>query len=576
MTAFRTHTPMRALVCLTVLLGSVPALAQSSGGPTTDSWVVVPVEPGDAEDPRATQLAVRLREALGESGVAVLDDTEAGEIVEERVSAPVSELSESDINAWASSSQAALRALARADYDNAREALVAAQEVAQRAAEELNREAERAREVLDTCLFTARVFLETHQRTEAERQVRSCRVLVPEVEPRRHRHPPEVHALLERIDAEETNGGLQVTSAPSGCTVRINGVPQGETPFAVEQLARGDYRLQVECSEEEHGRVHLVRVDEGTTRIHVDVGFDRALASRPFPRLTAPEQRLEHGRLLAAALGTTVVVVAAPGSAHVLRIDPDGRASQLVMPASGDVTVAATMLQERRSMDLTGDAPEPIDAPSAPGERPRLAVATLDDERAPTHDAPRGPGLPGWRIGLGIGVLAIGAGVLGASAYLLGDQGTRGDAYAAFDGDFTDPDFARLQLDWKDARAPFMATAAISGVLMGVGAGLLAPAREGMPWWGWVTGGVGLVLGVTAVILAAGAESCANEAGTVAERQACVDGRQQRGTASLVGFSALPFVAVSLSALIQSPDSDTQVAFVPSRDGASLVLGGRF
>ena len=135
MTAFRTHTPMRALVCLTVLLGSVPALAQSSGGPTTDSWVVVPVEPGDAEDPRATQLAVRLREALGESGVAVLDDTEAGEIVEERVSAPVSELSESDINAWASSSQAALRALARADYDNAREALVAAQEVAQRAAE---------------------------------------------------------------------------------------------------------------------------------------------------------------------------------------------------------------------------------------------------------------------------------------------------------------------------------------------------------------------------------------------------------------------------------------------------------
>lgn len=569
---------MRSFVGFLVLCGAISTPAAAQPGGTTgrgDAWVVVPVEPGEAEDPQATALAVRLREALAELGTPVLDDTQASELVEERVSAPVSELSESDITTWASSSQAALRALARADYDNAREALVAAQEVAQRAAEELNREAERAREVLDTCLFTARVFLETHQRTEAERQVRSCRVLVPEVEPRRHRHPPEVHALLDRIDAEETNGGLRVTSSPTGCTVRVNGVPQGETPFAVEQLARGDYRLQVECSAEERGRVHLVRIDEGMTEVHVDVGFDRALASRPFPRLTQPDERLAHGRILAAALNTTVIVVAAPNAAHLLRVDPDGSASQVWMRADGDVTAAAEPLRADRSVDLRSGEPESIDRPGEDGSAEPLVTPDFDD----VDDEPSAPGerLPTWRLATGIGATVVGAGLLGLSAYFRSDQGNEGANYAAYPFMTGDPEFTSRQQAWLDVRTPFLTTAALAGALMGAGAGLLAPPREGMPWWGWASAGVGLVLSGVSLALALGATECGNVgAAENSVRLDCVDHRQERATAALVGFSALPFFGVALSALLQSPDNDTQVSFVPRRGGAGLHLGGSF
>ncbi|MBO6938998.1 MAG: PEGA domain-containing protein [Deltaproteobacteria bacterium] len=548
---------------------------------------MVPVEPGEAEDPQATALAVRLREALAELGTPVLDDTQASELVEERVSAPVSELSESDITTWASSSQAALRALARADYDNAREALVAAQEVAQRAAEELNREAERAREVLDTCLFTARVFLETHQRTEAERQVRSCRVLVPEVEPRRHRHPPEVHALLDRIDAEETNGGLRVTSSPTGCTVRVNGVPQGETPFAVEQLARGDYRLQVECSAEERGRVHLVRIDEGMTEVHVDVGFDRALASRPFPRLTQPDERLAHGRILAAALNTTVIVVAAPNAAHLLRVDPDGSASQVWMRADGDVTAAAEPLRADRSVDLRSGEPESIDRPGEGDLRPRVAA---DFEVAPDHgSSDPGDSLPSWRLGAGLALLGAGAATFAVSSFLAAKQGSRGRNYQVItDPEYVSPEgddgFLIRQQAWRDTRTPLLTTAFLGGALLAIGAGMVTPEREGVPWWGWLSGGVGLVLAGVSVALTATANECVSEVPLAMDDpnydqfavHKCVDHRQDRATALLLGMSSLPFIAVPISALLQSPDSDTQVSIVPRRGGAGLHVGGSF
>ena len=593
MTAFRRHCPMRSLVCSIVLIGAVtaPATAQRSGG--TDApggaWIVVPVEPGGDEDPQATALAARLREALDASGVPVLDDTAAGERVEELVSAPVTELSENDITTWASSSQAALRALARADYDNAREALVAAQEVAQRAAAELNREAERAREVLDTCLFTARVFLETHQRTEAERQVRSCRVLVPEVEPRRHRHPPEIHALLERIDAEETNGGLEVTSLPSGCTVRINGVPQGETPFAVEQLARGDYRLQVECSEEERGRVHLVRVDEGTTRVAVDVPFDRALRSRPFPRLTVPDKRLEHGRLLAAALQMQVLVVSVGESAHVLAIAPDGSAQQVLMAPAGDASLAIGYLRERSSMDIRREPGVAIESPARPGAelRPVLGAGPAVDDEGPASPA---PALPKWRLGVGLGVLGAGVATFALSAWLAAEQGARGERYQAIDNpEFATPDmsdgFLIRQRAWVEARAPLLATASISGALLGIGAGLLTPERSGVPWWAWVSGGSGVTLAVVATILAATATECPvsgtpvpdqTEADPTANVRSCVAHRQDRAAALLVGMAALPFIAVPITALVTGPGTATSLAVTSRRGGAVVTFGGDF
>jgi hypothetical protein len=171
---------------------------------------------------------------------------------------------------------------------------------------------------------------------------------------------------------------------------------------------------------------------------------------------------------------------------------------------------------------------------------------------------------------------ALGVGLLGVSAYLRGKQGDEGLNYAAIP--FTmDTTFTDRQSAWLDVRTPFLTTAALAGALMGAGAGLLAPPRKGMPWWGWTSAGVGLVLSVTSIALAATATECGDLASMGRDdRRACVDHRQDRATAALVGFSALPFFGVALSALLQSPETSAQVSFAPRRDGASLHVGGTF
>ena len=69
-------------------------------------------------------------------------------------------MSESDLARWVASSRQAVRSLARADYDSARSALAQAEAMTDRALAELNREATRSRQVLDTCLFGVRAFVE--------------------------------------------------------------------------------------------------------------------------------------------------------------------------------------------------------------------------------------------------------------------------------------------------------------------------------------------------------------------------------------------------------------------------------
>ena len=133
-------------LCAVSALQSAPAEAQSTG------WVLLPIT--SEEDSAA--LALEIRNPLLDAGAPLIDDDGATLAFEQAVSAPALSLSQSDIDAWAERSRSALQALARADYDTAREELLEAQRVAQQAANELNREAERARQVLDTCLFMAR------------------------------------------------------------------------------------------------------------------------------------------------------------------------------------------------------------------------------------------------------------------------------------------------------------------------------------------------------------------------------------------------------------------------------------
>lgn len=543
------------------LLQSATASAQSTTG-----WVLFPVT---SEDDSAA-LAAEIRQALLDAGAPVIDDDGATLAFEQSVSAPVQSISQSDIDAWAERSRNALQALARADYDTAREELLEAQRVAQRAADELNREAERARQVLDTCLFMARAFLETGERHQADRQVRRCRVLVPQVEPRRHRHTPEIHELLERVDAESSGATLELTSSPSGCTARVNGIAQGETPFTMQNVARGEYRVQVECTEE-RGRLHRVDVGEGVTRVHVDANFDSRVRSVPVvsaePGFTVP-----NAATIAEMMQRSVVVIMRDGEAYQLwRVDPNGNTTE-VRTSSPNLPRAALSLVERHSQDFRYESPRAItvDDIAEPGAESERAVASLPNPAT---------ALPGWRLGAGLGAVAAGSGLLALGVVFHLDRANIGDAYGDYRMTDSPLGFLENQTLWLDSSlGPTAISAFAGGTLAAVGAALLVREHQRVPWWAWALGGVGVVVAGSALIPVLTRPDCIDVLDPIDGRQVgCIDGDLAGSRATLIAASSLPLIAVPLSALLQSGGD---AALSPSIDASAerlmLSLSGRF
>ncbi|MGB8221625.1 MAG: PEGA domain-containing protein, partial [Polyangiales bacterium] len=278
---------------------------------------------------RLRAAAEALRQDLSVRGESVWSADRASERFEVVGSAPAPRVSQSDIDLWVERSRAAVRYLARADYKAARRELKAAQRLADRAAAELNREAARAQQVLDTCLFMVLAYVETKNGAEAHRQARECRQLVPRVEPSAFRHTPEVRELLAEVDAEiasEAPGALDVQSTAPDCLVRINGVPLGHTPLSNVELPVGTYRLQVECEEGQRGRIHRVRIASGPNLFNFDAALERVVRTRPVLHLRYDSvegwtERMRDAKRVAGILGGANVLVLSGPSTDVVRVD---------------------------------------------------------------------------------------------------------------------------------------------------------------------------------------------------------------------------------------------------------------
>jgi len=429
---------MRRSVCVVVLQAflGLAATGEAGADPSTDArWLVLPATTG-APIESLHRDAEALRQELALRGYEVWRADRASERFEVVGSAPAPNVSQSDIDRWVERSRAAVKYLARADYKAARRELRAAQRLADQAADELNREAARAQQVLDTCLFMVRAYVETKNEAEARRQARECRRLVPRVEPSAFRHTPEVRDLLAEVDREmaaEAPGILRVTSTPTGCLVRINGVEFGNTPLLGVELPIGTYRLQVECEPERRGRIHREEIRSGVNPVHIDVGLDRAIKTRPALHLryvsdaTWSAERMAHAEQVASALGGAARLVVSEPTHEVVRIDLDGvglsAASVWLMKERGELSSEEARrgleaLLEGRAVDFTG--PHPIAQPSWLAERratqqaavaEAAAAAAVTNASAEVHHGPsRERRIAGWSL-FGLGVAAMGASV---------------------------------------------------------------------------------------------------------------------------------------------------------------------
>jgi hypothetical protein len=312
-----------------ILACSLATLVLSLAAPANAQIVVVPWAAGasDTSIMRSTADAVTL--AIPESAGSVVSISETRMRFESQGSSDAPTVTSAELEQWTAFSRQAVRDLANEDYAAAREALRHAQEISDRAAAEMTREEARARQVLDTCLYGVRAYIEQHD-PHAEEQLMGCRRLVPRIAPSANIHTPEVVELLTRIDrrlADAHRGPLAVESQPSGCTVRLNGIAVGTTPFTSEQLAPGEYRVQVECGDSGHGRLHRVTVPDATgpVTLRVDARFDSAIHSDGVLRLTyadradATAHRIVDARRIGQALGASEV--------WLVGVSPDGALS---------------------------------------------------------------------------------------------------------------------------------------------------------------------------------------------------------------------------------------------------------
>ncbi|MGD8316137.1 MAG: PEGA domain-containing protein, partial [Myxococcales bacterium] len=563
--------PRLACVLVAAFATIIGSVARGQDGPrpraaNTSSeaarWLVLPVRIAGAADPPVETLhseAEALRYELSVRGEVVWRADRASERFEVVGSAPAPEVSQSDIDRWVERSRAAVRYLARADYKAARRELKAAQRLADRAAAELNREAARAQQVLDTCLFMVRAYVETKNDAEARRQARECRQLVPRVEPTAFRHTPEVRELLAEVDAEmaaEAPGSLQVTSRPSECLVRINGVEFGRTPLTGVELPVGTYRLQVECKEGERGRIHRVVVQSGPNAFSFDASLERAVRTRPvlhlqYPSRAAWDERMDHAAEVARILGGGKVLGVTSMRDEEVRVDlrADGYPPASVWLASRDGALDADevrrgidALLEGRSVDFTG--PHPLARPSwevelqppAPEALP-ATLAVTDSAQAPAHGAPRprDQRIAGWSL------LALGAASIGTSVGLHVWRGHLGDRFIASPSSLSDAQ------QWNDARIGVWTTAAAGGAAASAAMPFLLPNQERTPWWAWTLGAAGLGLTGYAIYEGVTLESCPEP--FIADEPAvrsCVGRGQGAGRLSLALAGAAPLLTVPL------------------------------
>lgn len=544
---------MRVFVSLVLLSVASVASAQPSG------VLVIATHEGSPPVPRAllTELA-----ALRLDGAPLVLGGEAVSLYRDSVSREPSRLSADAFDELSRNTRRAIRHVALRETDEARVLIANLLASAEAALDMLNREEEGARAILDACLSLARSYLENGSRDQAEDHALACRRLVPDLAPTQT-HPPEIHELLRDVDARlaRMRASIRVESEPSSCPVFVNGRELGVTPFEI-RAPQGAYRLQVVCGSQD-SRVHTLLLGSEPARVRIDVALDRALRTDQQLALVYPDadslSRLahEHIRVLAAdlQLPNAVAITNVEDGWRVDRVSLTGVVEASVwVPVSPTVqgaTMAIAALRERRSLDLTSEAPRerapwtPVvvesTEPTADSEEP---VVDEEEEASAAGTTPT-------RLALGITATTVGVAALGAS---LAFRFQTRDAAEALKGTTRlTPGYVGLLDDFESSRRRGLAFAGVAGLTLATGIPLLALRRDTTPWWSWVLGASGLAAVTVGVITLLQDRECLDS--DCAERSA----PETRGALWLAG--GLPLLVLPFAQLRGRERAPVHVSF---------------
>lgn len=571
---------MRLVLAVAIIwLSGLPsALAQS------EDWLVLPTATGD-EVAWMQPTVAKLSRELRKQGVGVWSSGQAILRFGRRGSAPPSLVAESAIQGWNALSDAAVRQLSKGEYGAALAQLEEAQAISHSALEELNREPKRARAVLDTCLYMVRALLETGDDSGAAEQARTCVRMVPRTEATRYMHPPTVAVLFE--EAKQPGPGnrnsLLVESEPSDCALRINGVLVGKTPFEMTGLYPGEYRAQVECAPDTPGRKHRANVSRGRSNLFVVDRFDRAVRTTPVLHLRYDEppdsrERTRDAREFARVLPATAVVLASVGATGGLELrlirgtQTDTAFARLEATATGPsaeaITAATTALLAGTCMDFTG--PEPLALDCRTGQ----VRAAAEPEARKDRDADARP--PRGQFVSGLTLASVGAASLLSGYGLVIARNSAAQDWTA------DPGSLDAHGKWLNLGTGILVSGTVGSALLVTAMPLVLPYKRKTPWWGWLSGGLGI--GFTAAALAVGITADPKPAASCSVNnlnpEPCVSRAKGTDLAVMFGVTAAPLLTIPLVYLLRKDDKRLKAELSPSVQanaaGGSLGIHGRF
>lgn len=572
---------MRLVLVVVALWLSWPlssALAQS------EDWLVLPTTVGD-EVAWMQPTVGKVSRELRKQGVGVWSSGQAAVRFEQRGSAPLSVVPEDAMQEWMALSQSAVRQLSKGEYSPALRKLEEAQALSTATLDALNRDPKQARTVLDTCLFLVRALLETGDDAGAKAQARTCVQIAPNTEPTRYMHPPTVAILYDEASqpGPAHASTLAVESEPSDCPLRINGVLVGSTPFEMTDLYPGDYRAQVECDPSAPGRVHRVRVRSGRTNLFVVDRFDQAVRTGPVLHLRyveAPDetQRARDGRELARVLPAPAVVLASSSGVDTLELrlirgtQRDSAFARVatngVGPSTEAVIAATAALLASECKDFTG--PEPVGLDCATGQVRASAQPKASKDRTGQVRPPRG------HFVAGLTLASVGTASLLAGYSLLGVRSAAGKDWIA------DPGSLDAHSKWLNLGTGIIVAGASGSAMLVTAMPLVLPYKSKTPWWAWLSGGLGVGLGVGAIVAGVTADSKPADSCSInnLNPEPCVDRAKQTDLAIMLGVTAAPLLTMPLVYLLRKGDKKLEAELSPTirfnRSGGFVGVGGVF
>ncbi len=489
-------------------MGVVVGLWLASATPAAAQLLVIAASTTEeADDTRAA--AAQLTAELVARGEHVMAGPRVIARFERSGSSASADLEPGELEALSACADEALLQVATGRYGASQRTVERCLEIGNRALSTLNRETRGARQLFDACLYMVRARLGLRDAGGARAEAARCRMLVPDLTPSEQQHPPEVVTLVEEVDRELAGSGstLRVRAASGEpCRAFINGRRLGTTPLRLANLPPGSYRVQLEC-QVGVSRVHRAVVGGEVRDAVIDAALDAAIQTDDgIISLAYASESVHEGRRLDDALSVAghlepraLILVTRDGPAAV-RLDwVDVAAGEALasawLPYDGDedrladttsVGPAVDALTAGRSLDFTGLNAVPRQRWHSPARRSEVVASGPETvELPPVVDDPAD-----WRPWVGWPAAGLGALGFGLSVYFYVDL--RRLAHRYWVAEPVDPDYLDRQRQFFEAENRHIVAAALSIPFTVTATALLAPEAEGVPWWAWASGVVGL------------------------------------------------------------------------------------